>query len=50
MNTIWYLLERLSKTAKDRFVFNEIRDQIIAKHIWIKKGRIQNGPFKEAVM
>jgi IS5 family transposase len=25
-NAIWYFRERLSKTGKDRLVFNEIRD------------------------
>jgi len=37
-NTIWYFRERLSKTGKDRLVFNEIRDQIMAKRIRIKPG------------
>ena len=40
-NTIWYFRERLSKTGKDRLVFNEIRDQIMAKRIRIKKGTIR---------
>jgi IS5 family transposase len=42
-NTIWYFRERLSKTGKDRLVFNEIRDQIMARHISIKKGIMQEG-------
>jgi len=42
-NTIWYLRERLSKTGKDRLAFNEIRDQIMARHISIKKGTMQDG-------
>ena len=42
-NTIWYFLERLSKTGKDRLVFNEIKDQIMAKRIHIKKGTMQDG-------
>ncbi len=37
-NTIWYFRERLSKNGKDRSVFNEIRDQIMAKRIRIRKG------------
>ena len=42
-NTIWYFRERLSKTGKDHLVFNEIRDQIMAKRIHIKKGTMQDG-------
>ena len=40
--TIWYFRERLSKTGKDRLVFNEIRDRIMEKHIRIKKGTMQD--------
>ena len=47
-NTIWYFRERLSKTGKDRLVFNEIRDQIMAKHIRIKKGNMQDASFIES--
>ncbi len=47
-NTIWYFRERLSKTGKDRLVFNEIRNQIMAKHIQIKKGTMQDASFIEA--
>ena len=36
-NTIWYFRERLSKTGKDRIVFNEVRDQVMLKRIRIKK-------------
>jgi IS5 family transposase len=32
-NTIWYFRERLSKTGKGRIVFNEIRNQILARRI-----------------
>ena len=46
-NTIWYFRERLSKTGKDRLVFNEIRDQILAKRIRIKKGTVQDASFIE---
>ncbi|WP_052295714.1 transposase [Thermoplasma acidophilum] len=34
-NTIWYFRIRLSKTGKDRLVFNEITGQIMAKRIRI---------------
>ena len=47
-NTIWYFRERLSKTGKDRLVFNEIRDQIMARHIRIKHGTIQDASFIES--
>ena len=47
-NTIWYFRERLSKTGKDRLVFNGIRDQIMAKRIRIKKGTMQHASFIEA--
>ncbi len=42
-NTIWLFRERLSRTGKDRLVFNEIRDQIMAKRIRVKKGTMQDG-------
>ena len=42
-NNIWYSRERLSKTGKDRLVFNEIRDQVMSKRIRSKKGTIQDG-------
>ena len=44
-NTIWYFRERLSKTRKDRLVFNDIRDQIMEKRIRIKKGTMQGASF-----
>jgi len=47
-NTIWYFRERLSKTGKDRLVFNAIRDQIMAKRIRIKPGTIQDASFIES--
>ena len=47
-NTIWHFRERLSKTGKDRLVFNEIRDQIMAKRIRIKRGTMQDASFIEA--
>jgi IS5 family transposase len=46
-NTIWYFRERLSKAGKDRIVFNEVRDQIMAKRIRIKKGTMQDASFIE---
>ncbi len=47
-NTIWYFREKLSKTGKDRLVFNEIRDQIMANRIRIKKGTMQDASFIES--
>ena len=47
-NTIWHFRERLSKTGKDRLVFNEIRDQIMAKRIRVKPGTMQDASFIEA--
>ena len=47
-NTIWHFRERLSKTGKDHLVFNEIRDQIMAKRIRIKKGTMQDASFIES--
>ena len=47
-NTIWLFRERLSKTGKDRLVFNEIRDQILARKIRIKKGTMQDASFIES--
>jgi IS5 family transposase len=47
-NTIWHFRERLSKTGMDRLVFNEIRDQIMAKRIRIKKSTMQDASFIEA--
>ena len=47
-NTTWYFSERLSKTGKDRLVFNEIRDQIMAKRIRIKKDTMQDASFIES--
>ncbi len=47
-NTIWYFRERLSRTGKDRLVFNEIRDQIMAKRIRIKKVTMQDASFIES--
>ena len=47
-NTIWYFRERLSKTGKDRLVFNDIRDQIMTKRIRIKPGTMQDASFIES--
>ncbi len=46
-NTTWYFRERLSKTYNDRLVFNEVRDQIVAKRIRIRKGTMQDASFIE---
>ena len=46
-NTIGYFRERLSKTGKDRLVFNEIKEQIMAQHILIKRGTMQDAFFIE---
>ena len=48
MQTIWYFRKRLSKTGKDRLVFNEIRNQIMAKRIRNKKGTMQDASFIES--
>ena len=47
-NTIWYFKKRLSETGKDRLVFNEIRDQIMARKIRAKPGTMQDASFTEA--
>ena len=47
-NTIWYFRERLSKTGKDRLVFNDIRDQIMVNRIRINRGTMQDASFIEA--
>ena len=47
-NTIWYFRERLSKTGKDCLVFNEIRGQIMAKRIRVRKGTMQDASFIES--
>ena len=50
MSTFWYFWERLSKKGKDSPVFNEIRGQIMAKLLSIKKGNMQGATFIEADM
>ena len=47
-NTIGNFREILSKTGKSHLVFNEIRYQIMAKRIRIKKGTMQDASFIEA--
>ena len=47
-NINWHFRERLSKMGKDRMVFNEIRDQVMAKHIRIKPSTMQDASFIEA--
>ncbi|WP_393972052.1 transposase [Oxyplasma meridianum] len=43
--TIWYFMERISKTGEGFHIFNEIRDQFMAKKIRVKKGRMQDASF-----
>ena len=47
-NIIWYFRERLSKSGKDRLVFNEIRDQVMVNRIRIRKGTMRDASFVEA--
>ena len=47
-NTIWYFKKRLSETGKDRLVFNEIRDQIMARKISVRPGTMQDASFTES--
>ena len=47
-NNIWYFRERLWKTGKDRLVFNEIKKQIMAKRIRIKKDTMHDASFIES--
>ena len=47
-STIWFFRERLSKTGKDRLIFNDIRYQILAKRIRIKSETMQNASFTES--
>ena len=49
-NKIWYSHERLSKTGKYNPIFNEIKDQIMAKRIRIKKVIMQDAYVIEAEM
>ena len=40
--TIWYFRERLSKTGRDRIIWNELQRQLELKGIKVKKGSAQD--------
>jgi len=44
-STVWYFRERLSKTGKDKDIWNELQMQLELKGISIKKGVIQDATF-----
>ena len=43
--TIWYFRERLSKTGRDRIIWNELQRQLEAKGIKVKRGSMQDATF-----
>ena len=43
--TIWLFRERLSKTGKDRIIWNELQRQLELKGIKVKKGSAQDATF-----
>ena len=43
--TIWYFRERLSKTGRDRIIWNELQRQLELKGIKVKKGSAQDATF-----
>ena len=43
--TIWLFRERLSKTGKDRIIWNELQRQLESKGIKVKKGSAQDAAF-----
>ena len=43
--TIWFFRERLSKTGRDRIVWNELQRQLDSKGIKIRKGTAQDAAF-----
>ena len=43
--TIWYFRERLSKTGRDRIIWNELQMQIESKGIKVRKGSAQDATF-----
>ena len=43
--TIWLFRERLSKTGKDRIMWNELQRQLELKGIKVKKGSAQDATF-----
>ena len=40
--TVWYFRERLSKTGKDKAIWNELQKQLEGKGLKIRKGVIQD--------
>jgi IS5 family transposase len=43
--TVWYFRERLSKTKKDKAIWNELQRQLEVKGLKIRKGVIQDATF-----
>ena len=43
--TIWLFRERLSKTGRDRIIWNELQRQLESKNIKVKKGSAQDATF-----
>ena len=43
--TIWLFRERLSKTGRDRIIWNELQRQMESKGIKVKKGSAQDATF-----
>jgi IS5 family transposase len=43
--TVWYFKERLSKTKKDKAIWNELQRQLEGKRLKIRKGVIQDATF-----
>jgi IS5 family transposase len=43
--TIWLFRERLSKTGRDRIIWNELQRQLESKNIRVKKGSAQDATF-----
>ena len=43
--TIWLFCERLSKTGRDRIIWNELQKQLESKNITVKKGSAQDATF-----
>lgn len=43
--TIWYFRERLSKTGRDRIIWDELQKQLELKGIRVKKGSAQDATF-----
>jgi IS5 family transposase len=43
--TIWFFRERLSKTGRDRIIWNELQRQIELRGIKVKRGSVQDATF-----